>query len=61
MARTLLICVLVGVGCAIIVFGFGRLLDSEVLTSTAIWAGAGAGAGYFISTRMGKGRDDSPR
>jgi hypothetical protein len=61
MARTLLVCVLVGIATGIIVFALGRLLDSETLTSVAAWAGAGAGAGYFISTRMGKGRDDSSR
>lgn len=42
---------LVAVGCAIIVFGLGRLLDSGTLTSVAIYAGAGAGVGYFITTR----------
>jgi hypothetical protein len=58
MARTLLVCVLVGIATAIIVFALGRLLDSTTLTSVAVWAGAGAGAGYFLSTRMGKGSRD---
>lgn len=44
---------MVAIGCAIIVFGLGRMLDSETLTSVAVYAGAGAGVGYFITTRTG--------
>lgn len=55
MARSVLVSVLVAVGCALIVFAFGRLLDSQTLTSIAVWAGAGAGVGYFITTRTGDG------
>lgn len=61
MARSIVVSVLVAVGCAIIVFGLGRLLDSETLTSVAIYAGAGAGVGYFITTRTGNRSGDSPR
>ena len=61
MARTILVSLLVAVGCAIIVFGLGRLLDSDTLTSVAVWAGAGAGAGYLLTTRSGRNGGDSPR
>lgn len=61
MARSILVSVLVAVGCAIIVFGLGRLLDSNTLTSVAVYAGAGAGVGYFITTRTGRSGGDSPR
>ncbi len=53
MGRSILVSVLVAVGCAIIVFGLGRMLDSETLTSVAVYAGAGAGVGYFFTTRSG--------
>lgn len=53
MGRSILVAVLVAVGCAIIVFGLGRLLDSETLKTVAVAAGAGAGIGYFITTRTG--------
>jgi len=61
MARTILVSLLVAVGCAIIVFGLGRLLDSDTLTSVAVWAGAGAGAGYLLTTRSVRNGGDSPR
>jgi hypothetical protein len=53
MGRSIVVSVIVAVACAIIVFALGRLFDSEVLTSVALYAGAGAGAGYFITTRSG--------
>lgn len=56
MGRSILISVIVAVGCAIIVFGLGRMLDSQTLSDVAIYAGAGAGLGYFITTRTGGGR-----
>lgn len=56
MGRTLLVSLLVAVGCAIIVFGLGRMLDSQTLTSVAVYAGAGAGLGYFLTTRSGGGK-----
>lgn len=60
MARSLLVSLLVAVGCALIVFALGRLLDSATLASVALWAGAGAGAGYFITTLKDRqGRDAS--
>lgn len=54
MARSVLVSVLVAVGCAIIVFALGRLLDSDTLSSVAVAAGAGAGVGYFITTRTNR-------
>jgi hypothetical protein len=59
MARSLVVSVLVAVACAIIVFALGRLLDSQTLTSVAVWAGLGAGVGYFITTRTGRDKQDS--
>jgi UDP-N-acetylmuramyl pentapeptide phosphotransferase/UDP-N-acetylglucosamine-1-phosphate transferase len=56
MGRSILVSLMVAVACAIIVFGVGRLLDSQTLSSVAIYAGAGAGLGYFITTRTGGGR-----
>ncbi len=56
MGRSIVVSLIVAVGCAIIVFALGRLLDSEVLTSVAVYAGAGAGVGYFITTRSGGNR-----
>lgn len=53
MGKSILVAILVAVGCAIIVWGLGRLLDSATLSSVAVAAGAGAGIGYFITTRMG--------
>jgi hypothetical protein len=46
--------VLVAVACALIIWGLGRILDSSTLSSVAVAGGAGAGVGYFITTR-GKG------
>ncbi|MEI2787000.1 MAG: hypothetical protein V9E82_15040 [Candidatus Nanopelagicales bacterium] len=59
MGRTLLVSLLVAVGCAIIVFGLGRMLDSQTLTSVALYAGAGAGLGYFLTTRTGGSKTKS--
>lgn len=56
MGRSILVSVMVAIACAIIVFGLGRMLDSQTLTSVALYAGAGAGVGYFITTRT-SGRD----
>jgi hypothetical protein len=57
MGRSIVVSLLVAVGCAIIVFGLGRMFDSEVLTTVAVAAGAGAGLGYFITTRSGGTRN----
>lgn len=56
MGRSIVVSLIVAVACAMIVFALGRLLDSSVLTSVAIYAGAGAGVGYFITTRSGGDR-----
>lgn len=56
MGRSIVVSLIVAVACAIIVFGLGRLLDSNVLMSVALYAGAGAGVGYFITTRSSDGR-----
>ena len=55
MGRSILVSIVVAVGCAIIIFGLGRLMDSQTLQSVAVAAGAGAGIGYFITTRTGGG------
>lgn len=63
MGRSIALSVLVAVVCAIIIWGLGRMLDSSTLSSVAIAGGAGAGVGYFITTRnkggpgRGPGRD----
>lgn len=56
MGRSIVVSLVVALACAILVFGLGRLLDSEVLTSVALYAGAGAGLGYFITTRSSGNR-----
>ena len=61
MARSLMISLLVAVGCALIVYALGRLLDSATLSSVAVYAGAGAGTGYFITTRMNRDSRRSAR
>lgn len=57
MGKSILVSILVAVGCAIIIFALARLLDSETLRTVAVAAGAGAGVGYFITTRTGKSSD----
>ena len=54
MGRTIVVAILVTVGCIVIVLVLGRILDSETLSSVAIPAGAGAGLGYVISARMNR-------
>ncbi|HPE12558.1 MAG: hypothetical protein KDC17_13275 [Actinobacteria bacterium] len=61
MGRSILVSVLVAVGCAIIIAALGRLLDSATLTTVAVAAGAGAGLGYFITTRTNKPDGDPKR
>jgi hypothetical protein len=51
MGRSIAMSVVVAIACAIIIWGLGRLLDSSTLSSVAIAGGAGAGIGYFITTR----------
>jgi hypothetical protein len=58
MGRSIAVSVLVAVGCAVIIFALGRLLDSETLKTVAVAAGAGAGVGYFITTRTNRPRGD---
>lgn len=55
--KSILVSVMVAVGCALIVYALGRLFDSPTLSSVAVAAGAGAGVGYFITTRSGKKTD----
>ena len=59
MGRSIVVSVLVAVGCALIVTVLGRLLDSETLSQVAVAAGAGAGIGYFITTRTNQPKGDS--
>ncbi len=61
MGRSIVVSVLVAVGCAIIIAVLGRLLDSQTLTTVAVAAGAGAGVGYFITTRTNKPGDGAKR
>jgi small-conductance mechanosensitive channel len=61
MGKSILVSVLVAIGCALIVLAFGRLLDSQTLSSLAVAAGAGAGIGYFITTRTSGNKGKTPR
>lgn len=61
MGKSILVSVLVAIACALIVLGFGRLLDSQTLSSVAVAAGAGAGIGYFITTRTSGNKGKTPR
>lgn len=55
MGKSIGVSVIVAVVCAIVVWALGHLLDSATLSSVAIAAGAGAGVGYFITTRLNRG------
>lgn len=57
MGKSIVVSILVAIGCALIIAALGRLFDSQMLSTVAVAAGAGAGVGYFITTRTGRKSD----